>query len=532
MCQHTFFIPKGLDIDALIRKSPPSIPHFRKEKVLYILDVVARISAFNHDVADDEGGYVPINAEILRKNIGDRYYMYLNWLVDCKVLLCNNHFNMVTHESRRYKYVPRYSLGLTKFTMKVSKWMANKVKEDKIDITDEALAQAPNLNLFAEIPRANPLFMKLPASQDLTQDEKQKYNSWMRQAMPDVFKWYDEKGLQIDSKLANRYNHSLWQFRTYNYVEREKRWNTKQKCKTEKNPDSQLVGNQYIIYEMEEQRYNCHFDPNIFRLHSSLTYMKKEMRPAVSWKEHPLVGVDISNSQPYLLAALFNPDFWQPKGLGKSTVTLQDLPYNSNYSHLYPIPDIITLCNFFESQQPSDVVLFKQIVASGKFYERLRDLLTPPKSGKRYTREEMKRLMFIVLFTDNMVIKQGWAKSKRDFAKLFPNVCALIELIQQTGAPNLPCLLQRLESHLMFSCILPRINAELPNTPVFTIHDGIITLKDKELAVARILREELYYATNLMPSYKFEHWDSGKLMYDLCCDETLFESICEHYYSW
>jgi|GEM_PF-2536890 len=531
MVQHTFLVPQGFDLDALIGSSPPAITNFQREKVLYIVDAISQIPARNKDVGDDRG-YVPLNAEILRENIGDRYHEYLKWLIGCGVLECNGHFSVTHSISRKYRFTDAYNAPLTPYKAAISRWMERKVRTYATTGAGGAGGVTGGLTGWErpiQMLHTSPLYAKLPARNAmLNSKEQQQYHEWMRGAYPAVFRWYDEGGLQIDESLANYYNDAVWRFRTDGYAPIERRWNGKKGAWLTKDPYSQQRSNSYNVLDMQRRTYNAHFDPNVMRLHSTITSMNKEFRPAVSWRGRPLVTVDISNSQPYLLAALLNPDFWANDGMAKSVVTLYDLPYHSNYSHTYPTTDIITLCNFLQSTQPSDMVTFKEIVTSGKFYEQLAKLLPPPAGRVVYTRDEMKRLMFTVLFSSNEAINQGWATHKRAFAKLFPSVNALIRLIQANGNEGLPCLLQRLESHLVFSLILPRIEAELPDTPVFTIHDGVITLKGHERTVARIMREELYYATNNRPSYKYDYWDAGSMQHDLYWDEAMYDEWRSH----
>lgn len=526
MTKHTFLIPQGFDIDALISSYPPAITNFQREKVLYIVDAISQIPARNKDVGDD-GGYVPLNAELLRKKIGNRYYEYLRWLITCGVLECNGHFSVLHSVSRKYRFTDAYNTCLVPHVVGVSAWMGRKVGAyvpTGSGVTGMATDGLAGWVRPIEVPHDSHLYGKLPAkTSSLTGAEQRQYHEWMREVYPNVFKWYDEGGLQIDDDLANYYNDATWRFRTDGYAPIERRWNGKRGAWLTKDPNHQQRSNSYNVLDMQRGAYNAHFDPNVMRFYSTITSMNKEFRPAVTWRGHPLVTVDISNSQPYLLAALLNPDFWVDDGKVRATVTLKDLPYSGNYSHTYPLTDIITLCNFLEDNQPPDMVKFKQIVTSGKFYEQLARLLPKPKGGRVYTRDEMKRLMFTVLFSSNEAINQGWAKPKRDFAKLFPSVNDLIRLVQANGNDGLPCLLQRLESYLVFNLVLPRIEVEMPDMPVFTIHDGIVTLKGQERKVAQILREELYYATNNMPSYKYDYWDADGMQHDLYWEEGMYD---------
>lgn len=522
MLQHTFLIPKGLDIDALISSNPPAIKNFQREKAFYIVDIISMISARNKDVGDD-GGYVPLNAVILRKKIGNRYFEYLKWLLDRGVLECNGHFSVALNISRKYRFADKYNTPLVGQVIEISQWMGRKVGTPTPVSSPSYDWSLLGINTI-EMPSASPLSAKLPTNSfELTQSESEDYYSWMRMVYPNVHKWYDEGGLQVDSHLADYYNDALWRFRTDGYLPIVHRWDSKRLRDLPKDPTHQQRANCYNILDMQRGRHNAHFDPNVMRLHSTITTMNKDFRPAISWRGKPLVTVDISNSQPYLLAALLNPEFWVNDGKAKSVITLDNLPYSSNYISLYPITNLITLCNFLEQSQPPDMLKFKQIVSSGRFYEQLAQMMSKPKSGKSYTRGEMKKLMFTVLFSGNEAYTQRWAKAKREFAKIFPSIDSLIQLVQSNGNKMLPCLLQRLESYLVYNLILPRLEIEMPNVPVFTIHDGIVTLKGNEHIVAKVMREELYYATNVMPSYKFDYWDDNELKYNLYWNETLYD---------
>lgn len=526
MKQYSFFVPKGVDMSKLIAANPPSIINFQIEKVLYILDVMSQIPARNHDIGE-ENGFVPLNASILRDNIGNRYHQYLDWLVESGVLECNNHFSKEYGISRKYKFTEQYDNPLEEYTIPITKWMEGKVYRES-DVPPLGVCDWWEYAL--EVPLSPNLKNILPAhSSALNQNDSKEYRSWMRSIYPSLFNWYDLSGLHIDKPLANAYNDAQWRFRTHGYKNIDKRWNRKKSMRLPKNPTSQYNSNRYNIFDLASQNHYPRFDSNVMRLYSSLVSMNKELRPTISWHGQPLVAIDISNSQPYLLAALLNRDFWLNDGKVKSTVTLYDLPYHNNYINLYPITNIITLCNFFAKVQPPDIRTFLKIVTSGRFYESLMKLMPPRKNGKAYTREEMKTLMLTVLFSPNDAISQGWAKAKRDFAILFPSINMLIRLIQRTDVANLPCLLQRLESHLMYNHIIPRICCELADIPVFTIHDSIVTTVGNEKRVAHILREELYYATNNMPSYKYEYWNANTLRHDLYWSETLFEYLKDCY---
>ena len=95
MIEYTFLVPVGFDLAMLVQSYPPKISPFKPEKVLYIIDVITQIPARNHDAGDDEDGFVPVNADVLRDVIGNKYLHYLKWLVDCVTMM--NHLVRPCH---------------------------------------------------------------------------------------------------------------------------------------------------------------------------------------------------------------------------------------------------------------------------------------------------------------------------------------------------------------------------------------------------------------------------------------------------
>ena len=117
-----------------------------------------------------------------------------------------------------------------------------------------------------------------------------------------------------------------------------------------------------------------------------------------------------------------------------------------------------------------------------------------------------------MMFTSNNFIGQKGAEAKRIFKKMFPVEYEIFASIKRKDKTNLPILLQKTESKLMFERVVPRIQMELPNTPVFTIHDSIVTTVGNEDFVAMVMQEELTNALGLKGKTDIKYWSEFNSM--------------------
>ena len=57
---------------------------------------------------------------------------------------------------------------------------------------------------------------------------------------------------------------------------------------------------------LHEGIFNPKIDTTAGRLHSTLTQLKSDLRQFITYDGHPLVSIDIVNSQPYLSTVLLS----------------------------------------------------------------------------------------------------------------------------------------------------------------------------------------------------------------------------------
>ncbi len=63
-----------------------------------------------------------------------------------------------------------------------------------------------------------------------------------------------------------------------------------------------------------------------------------------------------------------------------------------------------------------------------------------------------------------------------------------------------------MESYLILDKIAKRISKEMPDVPIYTIHDSLACPVGSEDKVAYIMKEEIQKAIGITPSLKFEYW--------------------------
>ena len=290
--------------------------------------------------------------------------------------------------------------------------------------------------------------------------------------------------------------------------------------------DSKNTKNYYDYY-ISTNRSAALLDASIFkiksdttsgRLHTNLTNMSKDIKYFLTYNNKTLVSLDLVNSQPLLSSILFIPSFWFDESLNVSSKrTFKKVFSNSsnlnlnictinyfdeinktqNEEHIDNYNNIInTLSKSFDKP---DVIKYKALVQSGEFYDTFEKQVKELKNNEEITRDEIKSAIFLVLFSDNRYFAQKEAELKRIFKTNFPSVYNVFAAIKKRDNAILPCLLQRLESHIFLSVICNRIISENPRIPIFTIHDSILTTKGNEDFIKKMIEEEFEKLIGFIP---------------------------------
>ncbi|MBL7683655.1 MAG: hypothetical protein JNK00_09880 [Flavipsychrobacter sp.] len=450
------------------------IPAFSKDKLCFILNSIAELPSWYKDMVS-ENGYVSISGKTMQKWIGKDYKKYVDLLVNGGVIEYNGSY-IVGKKSIGYKYSETYNVGVK-----------------KVLVTD--------LTLIEKLKQYQWLYNNL--EEDEAVDN-------LATPYKTAVGWYRSGLIKIDHELANQYNKVAFEYKCQSKNFWDKEVTTGRVHY--KNPHTQYRASQISIDKISSGRLNPHHDSNVYRLHSVITQCKRELRHAITINGKEVVAVDISNSQPTLLTLLIDHKFWDEEGSFNHT----HIPYlniRDMFSTRQHYTTFIMMCKNAEhnSDRQVEIQRFRDLVASGEFYDNFRSLLEQKLSMTGLSKQDVKTMFFTVLFTSNRFISQDEAACKRVFRDWFPYIYELCRMIKVKDHANLPVLLQRVESYILFNKIIPRMVSEKPNLPFVPIHDSIAVPVGNEAYTELVMREELARCLGFAPHLKREEWKADIL---------------------
>lgn len=485
---HYAHVPRSIDIDEILAGQRfRDISGFNRDYLLYILGLIGELPVkYKDDI--DEDGYVLINAALLRKWIGRHYNRYIRLLIEALVIESDNHY-ITGEKSKGYRYTEQCSAEMKEMLL------TNSVLLDKLDRYYRAYG-------VDETEVTNALSGIVIPPSVIAAYQPAKY-------------WYDAGIISIDRHLAEAYARSVYEFKRFD----RRRWDTfmlHDGSVRYKHPLTQYRNAQVSIAKIAGGRFNHHFDHNVYRFHSAITHCKSELRNAITIGGADVVAVDLSNSQPTLLTLLLNHRFWTATE-GFCAANIPYLGIQDMFNDEANFTLFINMCRDAQHNEYKKAELdrFVGMVATGTFYQNFRLRLEEAGAGRFENDKAVKPELFTVLFTSNRYLHQPAAASKRVFREWFPNVYELSAAIKAKDPANLPILLQRIESYVMFHKIVARIARERPDLPLIPIHDSIATVKGEEDYIKRVMSEELTLCLGFAPHFKYDAWEAAKLVTEI-----------------
>jgi hypothetical protein len=470
------YIPKSLDIDAIIADNSPTFRAFKKDFLLYVIDRILMRSQFKKDKI--YFGYVPLLSTYLQE-IKPNYKDHMNYLLEQGIVDCNNTYKK-NRNPKGYRILKKWG-----FEVKA------------VLLTD-----------FTLIKKLKQLREK---DENTTKDLKH------------LTRWFNDGKLKIDSNLANTYLHNH-----YKYLKGQPQLWEKKRIKGRKelqvkHPAKQFQHGLLCILRLTNEDYYLKRDATSKRLHSNISNMPKILRNTLNYDGRPLYSIDIKNSQPFLSLCLLNQGFWEDIVEGKGTVNDIDLisdaqksPNTLSFIKISTITKYSTRTKHYtyytmlgDIVKPlinKDFTKFKKIVSNGTFYEFLK-IQFEEITATEITRSEVKELVFLIIFGGNKGGTLEDIQKKKLFKNLFPEVYAVFSAIKRNKKEVLSCLLQTIESYLILDIITKRISTEYPNAPLFSIHDSIATTAEYVDNIEEIMQEELLRAIGYSPTLDRQEWN-------------------------
>ncbi len=429
--------------------------YFDKERLVHIIGLISSIPAGNRDLVTDNG-YVPINSSVLRNYFKD-YFSYLDYLLQTGVLITDG-IAVPEEKSYGYKFSPEYeNQPMVKYTYLAAR-----------NVHPEPVLEE-RFNRHTGKFEHNPLL-----------------------DYPYLSYWYKQMKLGINPAAED----FAWHRRTIAY-----------RGSSNKDPQAQYQSALCNIIALENKEYKAQIDSNVHRLHSAITNMQKDYRNFLKYDGQELTAIDISNSQPFLLCILFNPDFWDRDS--DAYINIGHLP--ENIQKLFRPSLVSEIKKHIAATSVTEFQEYIREASAGNLYEFMQSEINNPEID----RSRVKTMILITFFSDNRYISQKTenAALKRRFRALFPKIYELIALCKRSRKNRFACLLQSVESEIILHRCCKRIWDEGGHKiPVFTIHDSIATTAENVKFVRNIMDEELTRAAGVHPSFKTELWSESNLM--------------------
>jgi hypothetical protein len=247
------------------------------------------------------------------------------------------------------------------------------------------------------------------------------------------------------------------------------------------------------------------------RLNSSLTSLPRQLRPFLLCNDEPMLCIDVSSSQPYILSSIMKSNFYYEHDIGYNLKTTyselyeilvdngnidNSITYSSNtgiqyytsytgyttnyYSNNTNNYSSFMWCSFFNAAEIDSLNRYIEAPFYLDFYTHLLDRYytftnTIKTAAKNDERDNLKNTMMFVLFDENQNHRNN-NHQIQIFQTVYPGVERWINQIHRMiGKQRFSYLLQRAESYLLLNVICREFNEQTPTAPLFTIHDGIFT---------------------------------------------------------
>ncbi|MBL7683835.1 MAG: hypothetical protein JNK00_10785 [Flavipsychrobacter sp.] len=463
-------IPKNLKIDNLIgRYSTNKIEGFHLDKVYFICFSIYQMMMYLDEhqkyPGKDKCYYVPLQASILKKHLGNKYTKIVNWMKKAGIIQTDKSWqNSVT--SKGFRLTDKY-LGSGK------KW---------VTVTYE-----PFLKRKKRIERIN---------------------NWPleKRVVGMLQKWFDTGALKIDVAAADN------ELKKYKQQELDA-----QKKANRIKVQVRYMSRMSAVYSLSEKRYNIVQDSYGYRVHTPLTQLKKELRCFVTYNNEKLVQLDIKNSQLFFMCYLLNEDNWKIKGANREkksniwkSINSHREGQNNTISNTIMFPDSAKSLTG-ECFQKNE---FVKNACEGSLYESIVSAYYNAQD-EVIGRKEVKQVLLGQIFCNPDRDKYFFfGKNSRTwecFQTLYPDVATIIDTIKRHNHKYMSMLLQRIESTAMLSYVCKNIQKHNKDIPLFTIHDCLVTTINHKMTVEALMINSIEEFTGLKPTLDITYWSSEQL---------------------
>lgn len=494
-------IPSNIDVDKLLEGLELSMTKFDnlKTRIYYFLSIIATTNE-NYRLREKDNGYYRISSIKLKKIFGDRLYPKMlkillnkkNPIIESDNSWQNSHIDKSKNYCIGYALVSKYDTGEFVFKQ-LDKKFEKKIETFYKNENDDRHQLSENFSFLLK---------------NYSQNEFSFCN--------EVFEYIRNLAKKLSDRVVDK---NPYQFELiYNYVGR-------------------LL---HYIEMMQPNNIWCKMSIKNHRLNSSFSSLPKIIRPFVKCNNRLLSSVDVSSSQPYILASIIKEKFYNLdiengfniktiypslyKQLNQNNMSISNcdynyyssysgnsnnIIYNTNYSSFNNKNNSHSFmwCPFLNNSEMESISKYSSAPFYIDFYTHLIRKYNEINDNKLEgnisdLRKKLKSNMMYVLFDSNSNHRNA-NEFIRVFKSVYPGVNKWLETMMiNIGKKELSYLLQRAESYLLLNIVSRDFSISQPNTPIFTLHDGLFTYEENIKYLDGLLKTRLSEITGVLVGTK------------------------------
>lgn len=303
----------------------------------------------------------------------------------------------------------------------------------------------------------------------------------------------------------------------------------------------------YYVEKIENDNIWRQVSPANWRLNSSLSHLKRTLRPFLLCNGQRLTEVDVNASQPYILSAVmknefitgtegfFNLQSISPRifqrlhDAGYVTTYSKDVTYSFGYRsysgttmHTEFNPDLdfstgeikntisFMWGSFYNDIEMESIRSYQNAPFGSDFYNYLVSIVKSKMELKTQDedvlRERIKKNMRLLLFDDKKGHRTHGTYLKI-FKELYPGVEKwTYDILKKIGKKEFSYLLQRAESYIVIDVISRDFHEKYPSAPVYTVHDAICTYPEFVQPLAEITKKHFLNIIGTPVGLKIKPW--------------------------
>ena len=226
------------------------------------------------------------------------------------------------------------------------------------------------------------------------------------------------------------------------------------------------------------------------RVHTNLTSCPRALRKELRYNGEELKGIDLKSSQPTILLCIMKTGTRECKEERIHKILREEMRC-VNIVLWHKLAELTTRQGFAD---------FQREIEDGVFYDAFMEKLPiyhPFKERRDMVKKEILKCFYGRGNERSCIRKHLW--------EAYPFLKEAVKLFKPVNQhQRFACLLQKVESHLFIDLIATRINREIPEAPIFTIHDSLYTIEEFKERVFRIVREESTAFLGFEPHFGYE----------------------------